>query len=93
MDYLLYLKLRRWAARKSKSAKQGNKFWATVGSRKWVFKSSEMTLVNHQDYSKPINDYVKVKGDASPYDGQRLYWVFTLPFAKPIFDAPLRRES
>lgn len=74
MDYLLYLKLRRWAARKSKTSKQGNKFWDTVGSRNWVFKSPEMTLVNHQDYSKPINDYVKVKGDASPYDGQRLYW-------------------
>jgi RNA-directed DNA polymerase len=74
MDYLLYLKLRRWAKRKTKSAAAGiKKYWKH--STTWEFKTeSGIALVKHTDYARSIRDYVKVKGECSPYDGQEIYW-------------------
>lgn len=78
MDYLLYLKLRKWAKRKTGNAK-GKKYWRRIGSRKWVFsEEGGLTLASHTKYSLPINDYAKVRGRASPYDGQDLYWATRL---------------
>ena len=51
-----------------------DKYWRPIENRKWVFSTpEEMTIRRH---SKPsiICPYAKVKGNASPYDGNLLYW-------------------
>lgn len=75
-DYLLYLKLRRWAKRRTRSARRGLlKYWSRRGDRRWVFQTRGLILENHQDHSNPITTYVKVKGERSPYDDDTTYWV------------------
>lgn len=78
MDYLLYLKLRRWAKRKTLSAAAGiRKYWKHTVT--WEFKTnSGMTLVKHKDYTRSIRDYVKVKSECSPFDGNEIYWAARL---------------
>lgn len=79
-DYLTYLKLRRWAKRRCGSAKAGTvKYWTTIGGNNWVFATkggdaNRFRLLNHRDVSCSSIDYVKVKGDKSPYDGDLVYW-------------------
>lgn len=74
-DYLLYLKLRRWAKRKTGTTGKGAKFWSRSGSRQWVFNDKGVSLLAHIDYSKPITKYKKVKSDSSPYaPGDSIYW-------------------
>lgn len=79
MDSFLYLKLRRWAKRKTKSAAAGfRKYWKNT--RGWEFKTDTgVKLAKHIDFSRSIrNDYVKVKSECSPYDGQEIYWATRL---------------
>ena len=79
-DYLTYLKLRRWAKRRCGSASAGfKKYWTAIGGRNWVFaakKGSANTfrLFEHSSIECSSKDYVKVKGDKSPYDGDLVYW-------------------
>lgn len=78
-DYLLYQKLRRWAYRRCGSLNKGHqKYWHHIGSRNWVFASREgknpYTLLKHNDTTCSSTDYIKVKGDKSPYDGDLVYW-------------------
>ena len=78
MDYLLYLKLRRWAKRKTLSSAAGiRKYWKHTAA--WEFKTeSDMALFKHTDYARSIRDYVKVKSECSPYDGNEIYWAARL---------------
>lgn len=80
MDYLLYLKLRRWAKRRTKSAASGaRKYWRRVGTRKWTFGTkSGINLIYHVDNVTSIKDYVKVIGESSPFNGEDLYWTLRL---------------
>jgi RNA-directed DNA polymerase len=84
MDYLLYLKLRKWSKRKTKSSKGGlNKYWKMIGNRKYVFATEidgKMTELNqYTDFTRSLrNNYVKVKGECSPYDGNEIYWATRL---------------
>jgi RNA-directed DNA polymerase len=48
------------------------KYWKTVGGDNWVFGDQEYTLQKH--HKTAIERHVKVKGGASPYDGDTLYW-------------------
>ena len=52
------------------------KYFKTIESDNWVFATREdnnpLTLIQHS--STKINRYVKVKGKASPYDGDWIYW-------------------
>jgi RNA-directed DNA polymerase len=78
-DNLTYLKLRRWAKRRCGNSKTGHeKYWHSVCSRNWVFSTgidaTSFRLQLHQDVSCSSTDYVKVKGDKSPYDGDLVYW-------------------
>ena len=79
-DYLTYLKLRRWAKRRCKNINDGHiKYWLSIGSNNWVFATREGTanpfrLLNHSEFSCSSTDYVKVKSDKSPYDGDTVYW-------------------
>jgi RNA-directed DNA polymerase len=80
LDSLVYQKLSRWANRRH-PGKSGswvsNKYWHTVGGNNWVFSVTKdgkvaETLIKHS--SKPIVRHVKVKGTASPFDGNLKYW-------------------
>nr|ALO20960.1 HNH homing endonuclease [Microglena monadina] len=75
MDWLLYLKLRRWSKRKTKSAAAGfNKYWKYINGR-WIFASaSGIKLFTHVFYGSSIREYVKVIGENSPFDGNETYW-------------------
>lgn len=80
LDYLLYLKLRKWAKSVSKSnSRKATKFWRPVGNRKWVFGSEKgPKLFAYIDYAFSINEYIKVRGEISPYDENDIYWALRL---------------
>jgi RNA-directed DNA polymerase len=79
-DNRIYLRLRRWAKRRCGSSGKGHyKYWKTIGSNNWVFATREgeanpLRLLKHSEYSCSSTDYVKVKGDKSPFDGDSVYW-------------------
>ncbi|MBR8841146.1 MAG: HNH endonuclease [Stigonema ocellatum SAG 48.90 = DSM 106950] len=79
-DYLLYLKLRRWAKRQCGNSKDGHvKYWHSINGNNWVFatregKANPFRLLSHSGYCSSSTSYVKVKGDKSPYDGDLIYW-------------------
>jgi len=79
MDYLLYLKLRRWAKRATQSAAAGfKKYWKRPEGR-WEFvTASGVKLYKHVEYSASIKEYNKVIGECSPYDGNEVYWATRL---------------
>lgn len=76
MSNLLYGKLQRWARRRHprKTARWiADHYWRQRGGRKWVFMSKDgMVLTRHDD--TPIVRHELVRGDASPYDGNWVYW-------------------
>ena len=80
LDHLTYLKLRRWGKRKCQSTKTAsNKYWHRIGNKKWVFAKKEKgykpyRLLEHDEFECSSNKYVKVKTDASPYNGNLVYW-------------------
>ena len=76
----MYQKLKAWAQHRH-SKKTGtwvsNKYWQTIGGKNWVFATKQkgknpMRLLSHAE--TPIVRHVKVKGEASPYDGNLIYW-------------------
>jgi RNA-directed DNA polymerase len=80
IDHQIFIKLFRWANRRH-SGKSGswvaNKYWHTVEGDNWVFSVTRNgkvaeTLIRHS--SKEIVRHVKVKGSASPFDGNLKYW-------------------
>jgi RNA-directed DNA polymerase len=98
-DYLTYLKLRRWAKRRCKSSKAGIKYWHTQGSRNWVFltrtDANSVWLHLHSDVACSSNNYVKVKRDKSPYDGDLVYWSIRMGHhpEMPIREALLLKQQ
>jgi len=80
LDSLVYPKLRTWAQRRhpNKSGKWvSNKYWHAIGGDNWVFATpnegkNPMRLIKHAQ--TPIVRHVKVKGEASPYNGNLIYW-------------------
>ncbi|MEB3829754.1 hypothetical protein LKK83_19990, partial [Phormidium sp. CCY1219] len=52
------------------------KYWQAIGNRQWTFatraESNPIKLQLHAE--TPIVRHVKVKGEASPYDGNLKYW-------------------
>ncbi len=79
-DNLTYLKLRRWAKRRCGNINDGHiKYWTSIDGDNWVFatrigEANPLRLLKHRDISCSSTDYVKVKGDKSPYDGDLVYW-------------------
>jgi RNA-directed DNA polymerase len=61
MDYLLYLKLRKWAKHIYKTTGKGKSAFRRLGTNKWTFASDKAVLVKHIDYSQPLSTYCKVK--------------------------------
>jgi len=79
-DNLMYQKLRAWARHRHPN-KTGewvaNKYWQTIGGDNWVFATrpegkNPTKLAKHS--ATPIVRHVKAKSDASPYDGNLVYW-------------------
>ncbi|OYE04604.1 group II intron reverse transcriptase/maturase [Nostoc sp. 'Peltigera membranacea cyanobiont' 232] len=79
-DHLTYLKLRRWAKRRCGNINDGHiKYWTSIDGDNWVFATREgnanpLRLLKHRETSCSSTDYVKVKSDKSPYDGDTVYW-------------------
>ena len=70
----------KWARKrhpKLSKVKLKDKYWHQIGNKNWVFgveKNGKM-VVTLQLHSKiPIKRHVKVKGQASPFDGNLIYW-------------------
>ena len=79
LDHLLNWKLMRWGFfRHPKKSKHWtiNKYWLTIGMNNWIFGCKdgmgEITLPKHSQAK--IVRHTKVKGEASPYDGNSIYW-------------------
>ena len=74
LDYLVYEKLRAWASYRGKNGQiNKEKYWKTVGDRNWCFCTENgIELKTHA--STPITRHTKVKGVASPYNGEWNYW-------------------
>ncbi|HEY9863269.1 MAG TPA: group II intron reverse transcriptase/maturase, partial [Candidatus Obscuribacterales bacterium] len=67
-DKLTYNKLRTWARTRGKGNINKDKYWRTVGNRNWCFSTEDgLELLTHS--STPIVRHTKIKGEASPYDG------------------------
>lgn len=75
-DYHLYHQLRRWCIRRH--PRKGRKwivaqYWRPSATRRWTFATpTGVTLRLHTDV--PIRRHAKVRGDASPFDGNLIYW-------------------
>nr|ALO20943.1 hypothetical protein [Microglena monadina] len=84
LDHLLFLKLKSWA--KSKKNRSIRSFWKRVGNNNWVFgsKGSNKNLELYSSHKLSLNDYVKVKEDASPYNGDDIYWAAQLRSFYPL---------
>lgn len=83
LDHLMYQKLRRWAKRRHSNKNKtwiASRYWGINKGTGWEFadKKTGTTLYKHSDtkiISPGTNDeYVKVKGEKSPYDGDIAYW-------------------
>jgi len=76
MDYKVWEKLRRWIKRRHPSKKLKwcvRKYFHTVGENNWTFSTKDgHALTSHQE--TPIKRHIKVKGTASPYNGDWAYW-------------------
>jgi RNA-directed DNA polymerase len=76
LDQKLYHRLARWA--RYRHPKKGrhwiaNRYWRATKSKTWVFGTPNGPALN-QHANVPIIRHAKVKGDASPYDGNWSYW-------------------
>lgn len=85
-DYHLYPLLLRWATRRHprKSASWIRiRYWRTIGQDHWRFATPEgYSLNNHAAIT--IRRHVMVKGNASPFDGNLLYWAKRLKQSHPL---------
>ena len=79
-DYLVFKKLRAWGRYRCKNLNTAyEKYFTKIGSKNWIFATKEgnanpFRLLFHRDFGSSSTDYVKVKGDKSPYDGNLVYW-------------------
>jgi len=70
---LTYDKLRAWARARGKGSINKDKYWRTVDDQNWCFSTEDgLELMNHA--ATAIIRHVKVKGNASPYNGDWIYW-------------------
>jgi RNA-directed DNA polymerase len=75
-DALLYNKLRRWAKRRHPNKNMAwivRRYWLLNQEKGWTFGTEKMSLWKHSRTS--IQRHIKVRGTASPYDGNLIYWV------------------
>ncbi len=96
-DYGMYYMLQSWVKFRHPQKNvhwRAKKYWKSVGKRQWVFGDEQLKLNNHRDTA--IKRHVKVKGAASPYDGNLLYWSQRLanhPMTKGQLAKLLRKQQ
>ena len=79
-DHLVFQKLRAWGRYRCGNLKDARKkYYTKIGNRNWIFATREgnanpLRLLLHSSFGSSSNDYIKVKGDKSPYDGNLIYW-------------------
>ena len=77
LDHLLWRILWRWSVRrhprKSRSWIKA-RYWTKIEQRDWCFRDRTTGNVLPFHSATPIKRQVKVQADASPYDGNLLYW-------------------
>ena len=75
-DQAVYAMLRRWSRRRHprKSARWiAQHYWHATDGQRWCFRVPEgVRLIRHT--ATHHEQYIKVRGTASPYDGNLLYW-------------------
>ncbi|MBW4505548.1 MAG: HNH endonuclease [Scytonematopsis contorta HA4267-MV1] len=83
LEALVFWKLWRWAiCRHPNKGRKWikEKYWKSIANRNWVFsiqgKDKPLKLFGHSEMK--IVNYVKVKGNSSPYDGNLIYWSIRL---------------
>jgi RNA-directed DNA polymerase len=84
--YHLYPLLLRWAKRRhpGKSASWIRiRYWRTIGKDHWRFATPDAYSLN-KHAAITIQRHVKVKGNASPFDGTLLYWAKRLHQSHPL---------
>ncbi len=79
MDYTIYWKLQRWARRRHPNKGKywiSKKYFNSIGNRNWVFSTrDDKASFKLLEYgSIKTRKYIKVKGEASPFDGNLTYW-------------------
>ena len=80
VNNLLFYKLLRWGYRRHPNKSKNwtnNKYWHTIGMNNWRFASktgNEFNFILPMHPETKIVRHVKVKGDASPFDGNTTYW-------------------
>ena len=73
VDHLTWEKLRAWAKTRGKGNINIEKYWRKSGDRNWCFSTENgLELLTHANM--PIVRHTKVKGVASPFDGDWIYW-------------------
>ena len=77
--YLLFHKLYKWGIHRHRNKSRRwirFKYFKTIGNNNWVFATRDgkdaLKLFPHSDTNS--KRYAKVKGNASPYDGNWIYW-------------------
>lgn len=79
VHHLLVQKLLRWGYRRHPNKNKtwvNNKYWHTIGLNNWRFSCTK----NDIQYVLPMHPetkiirHIKVKGEASPYDSNHIYW-------------------
>lgn len=85
LDHLMFGLLRRWGNYRHPNKNRTwveRKYWRTIGSNRWRFTTPDgFDLLLHA--ATPITRHLKVKGTASPFDGNLTYW------ARRLKDHPL----
>ena len=82
LDNLLWQKLRSWVNRRhpmKNSSWKRKKYWKTIGLDNWRFavnieSKDPIILLKHRDTKIKQKDFVKIKGNKSPFDGDLVYW-------------------
>lgn len=82
LDNLLWQKLRSWVNRRHPMKNTNwkrKKYWKTIGLDNWRFavnieSEHPIILLKHRDTKIKQKDFVKVKGNKSPFDGDLVYW-------------------
>lgn len=80
LDSYVFMHLWKWARKrhqKMSKYKLKEKYWHIVEKQNWVFgvKKKKEVKIRLQAHSKiPIQRHAKVKGTASPFDGNFIYW-------------------
>lgn len=75
LGYLLWNRLQRWGYQRHPNKSKtwvNNKYWGSYQGSNWTFQDGAIRLLKHTE--TPVVRHVKVKGTASPFDGNLTYW-------------------